>query len=409
MEKLKAIIADDDIDICDLLGDILEGMGYDYEHVQNGTEFPELFMSYQPHLVFLDLKIPGKDGIELIEFLGTQNTKTKVIMMSGMDSRTLSSAQKLAQMNNVEIVTILQKPVMLDELEEVIGSIAPPPIKSRPVNADDIRQAIIANELEVYYQPQMCVVNDMPPFLKGVEALLRWDSAIHGSVSPVTFIPIAEEDGCIYELTNFVFEQVLKEKSIWKELGFKLQTSINISQSLLSNNRLADLYEKIVTENGVDPNEITLEVTETSIMTDPVQSLSALTRMRLKGFQLSLDDFGTGYSSMAHLYRMPINEIKIDKMFVQNAMQDKEALEIVHFLIKLGESLGLEICIEGVEDPEIIEQLKSDRTILIQGFYFSRPLPANQFIEFARKHSLNASTEEQDGAPNVKSSNLICM
>lgn len=388
MLKTKAIIADDDEGICDLLGDILEDMDYEFEKVLNGNDFPDLYVSYQPHLVFLDLRIPGKDGVELLEYLGTQEVKPKVIMMSGMDSRTLSSAQKLAKMNDVEIVAILQKPVMLDELERIIATIPPPPRKEQLINGDAIKTALNNNEFEVYYQPKMCVSSNGPDFLKGVEALLRWNSPSNGFISPVVFIPIAENENCIDELTNFVFQEILKEKGKWKEMGAKLQVSINVSQSLLSNSRLADQYEDKVRSAGFNPNEIILEVTETSIMTDPIQSLSALTRMRLKGFQLSLDDFGTGYSSMSHLYRMPINELKIDKMFVENAVQDKEAMEIVCFLIKLGENLDLDICIEGVEDKEIIKKLASERPLLIQGFYYSKPLPSLECIEFIKKNLL---------------------
>lgn len=388
MIKTKALIADDDLDICELLGDVLESMGYQFEHVQNGNEFPALYQSYKPHLVFLDLRIPGKDGVELIEFLGTQEEKPKVVMMSGMDSRTLSSAKKLAKMNDVEIVSIMQKPVMLDEIEEVISSISPPK-RSKEVDAVAIKEGILNNEFEVFYQPKMCISKNISAYLIGVEALLRWNSPVHGFVAPDVFIPIAEEDGCIHDLTNFVFEQVLSEKSIWKKYGVTIQASINLSQSLLSNTGLADQYERMVHEYGCEPSDITLEVTETTIMTEPIKSLSALTRMRLKGFHLSLDDFGTGYSSLSHLYRMPINEIKIDKMFIQNAVVDKEALEIVHFLIMLGESLNLDICIEGVECEEIINQLISDKNLLIQGFYYSKPLSANLFCEFIKNNIQN--------------------
>lgn len=399
MSAIKAIIADDDVNICHLLGDILEDMGYVYEMVHNGNDFSSLYLSFKPSLVVLDLRMPGRDGIELIEFIGRQADRPKIIMMSGMDSRTLSSTQKLASMNDVDIVATIQKPASIDELEKTINKITPLVQDTPKIVANDILDGIKKNEFEVFYQPKMVVSPGLPPAMKGVEALLRWASPVHGAVSPVVFIPIAEDHGCIHELTNFVFREVLKEKTKWREMGARMQVSVNISQTLLSNSTLADHYEKMVLENEFDPSEIILELTETSIMTDPVQSLSALTRMRLKGFKLSLDDFGTGYSSMSHLYRMPINELKIDRMFVHEAAIDSEALEIVKFLIGLGESLNLDICLEGVDDEDIVKKLASDRTITIQGFYYSKPLPASECLEFIKNSLLfdnNSSIEQAE-------------
>ena len=410
MKQPVFLIADDEEDICDFIVEVASDLGFSCSQVNNGDDFAAVYSKIDPDVIFLDLKLPGKDGIELLEYLGEARSKANVVMMSGMDSQTLASAKKLADFHNVNLTKTIQKPVVLDELEEIISELIPP--KDEPtITREDICLGIEKNEFCVFYQPKFLVSSDAPHVLKGAEALARWEHPQLGWISPDVFIIIAERTGCIGELTNYIFNRVVRDMCEWKTQGIEIPISVNISQCLFQTTELADQFEKIALSNDILPSNIILEVTETSIMVDPNRSLAVLTRARLKGFRLSLDDFGVGYSSLTHLYRMPFNELKVDRLFVADALHDKGAMEIVRFLISLGESLNLDVCLEGVENIETLDLFVRERALLIQGYHFSKPLPKNQFIAFAKKFTTaNAKptliTTEPDKVPELAEAKL---
>lgn len=384
MKQPIFLIADDDEDICEFIIEVASDLGFSCSQVNNGDDFAAAYKKVEPDVIFLDLKLPGKDGIELLEYLGEVQSKANVVMMSGMDSQTLASAKKLAEFHDINLSKLIQKPVILDELEEIIADLIPP--KAEPtISREDICRGIENNEFSIFYQPKILVSSDTQNLLKGAEALARWEHPSLGWVSPDIFFTMAERTGCIGELTNHIFNLIVCDMSEWKALDIEIPISVNIPECLFQSNDLADQFERIALSKDILPRNIMIEVTETSIMVDPNKSLAVLTRARLKGFGLSLDDFGVGDSSLTHLHNIPFNELKVARTFVTGALHDREAMEIVRSLISLGEKLNLDVCLEGVENTEILDLFVGERALFIQGGLFSDPLPKNQFIAFAKK------------------------
>lgn len=244
-----------------------------------------------------------------------------------------------------------------------------------------IHSALENDELMLYFQPQLDLHSNA---LCGMEALIRWNSPLHGFVPPDEFIPLAENSGLILPLTLWTFNSAMRQ---CKWLGcdqYDATVSINLSASVLY---LPDLVEHVTSAMniwGIPADRLVLEITESAFMKEPEKSLDSLKRLHETGISLSIDDFGTGYSSMAYLSRLPIRELKIDKSFVMNMMKSNEDHKIVRSIIELAHNLDLTVVAEGVEDNETLEKLISLGCDRGQGYYFGRPMPIEDFREWNR-------------------------
>ena len=217
----------------------------------------------------------------------------------------------------------------------------------------------------------------------GVEALARWQHPVKGMIPPDRFIPLAEESGLIDELTVSMVEQSLAEVARWQTENLTLDVSINYSALSLADLGLPDYLAGLVAARDLKADRVTVEVTESSVLTEIQNSLDVLTRLRMKGFQLSIDDFGTGFSSMQQLQNIPFTELKIDQSFVKRALSDKDAKAIVETTVDLGRRLVMSVIAEGVEDLETLELLKNYQCNQVQGYFIAKPMPGNQILEWA--------------------------
>jgi len=247
----------------------------------------------------------------------------------------------------------------------------------------ELRQAINDKTLALYYQPK---VNIKTGGVTSVEALARWPHPTEGMISPVDFIPMVEQSGLIRPFTLWVLEQAIEQSRRWTELGIDLTVAVNLSTRNLLDPGLADSIMKLLESHQVTPDRLTLEITETAVMSRPEQALKILTRLHAMGLKLSIDDFGTGYSSLAYLKRLPVAELKIDYSFVSGIIDDESDAVIVRSTIDLAHNLGLTVVAEGVEDKEILDLLSILRCDIGQGYYFSRPIPSEEL-----EHWLNSS------------------
>lgn len=237
-----------------------------------------------------------------------------------------------------------------------------------------LRQAIKENELEVHYQPQ---IDTHKKIIVGLEALLRWNSKKIGCVSPYEFIPIAEETGLINNIGEWVIKNVCKQIKQW-ELNCKIlmNVSINVSPVQLQDEEFAKKIKQILYENHIDPGLIELEITETSLMNNIDMGINILNELKSNGFKIALDDFGTGYSSLKYLKTLPIDNLKIDKSFVDNITINKKDEEMAKGIIQLAHNLNLIVIVEGVETKEQYDLMENMNSDIIQGYYFSRPVSA---------------------------------
>ncbi len=246
----------------------------------------------------------------------------------------------------------------------------------------ELRQAINEGELRLVFQPQIDLQSGR---CIGAESLLRWESRQHGHISPERFIPIAEQSGLIHALTAWVVQNSLREFSMAWGQQEGLTVSINISAVNLLEPDLPELIQRALRTWDVAPSQVIIEITESAVMENPEIALNHLNQLSDLGVALSIDDFGTGYSSLAYLKRLPVSELKIDRSFVMNMLQDRSDEQIVRTIINLGENFGKKVLAEGVEDESTRGRLRELGCARAQGYHFARPMPADEFAMFLRK------------------------
>ena len=236
-------------------------------------------------------------------------------------------------------------------------------------------------EFEVYFQPIVDVKKSGNPCV-GAEALLRWNSQDLGFVSPGEFIPLAEYLGLINPIGNHVLEQACLALKHWNENGHPYyKVNVNLSVVQLLQNDIAETIEEIITRTGINPRNLTLEVTESLAINDMARMKRILDSIKALGVKIALDDFGTGYSSLNHIREIPIDVIKVDQTFVRNLENDDYAKAFIAMIGELAQALNVKICVEGIETLEQYNVLESMNVHMIQGYYFGRPMPRKDFEE----------------------------
>jgi diguanylate cyclase (GGDEF)-like protein len=240
----------------------------------------------------------------------------------------------------------------------------------------DLRRALDDGELDVAYQPQLNLASGL---IVGVEALARWNHHARGAVSPADFIKVAEDTGLIKQLTDAMLARSIAELRHFHDAGHKLSLSVNLSTHDLLDAKLADRVAGHLSLNGVQPEFLTLEITESSLLVEAPRSRTTIQELHELGVHLSIDDFGTGYSSLSYLRQLPVSELKVDQSFVATMLVNQQDEVIVRSTIDLGHNLGLQVVAEGVECDQVLEQLRTIGCDSAQGYAVSRPLDAHHF------------------------------
>ncbi len=262
-------------------------------------------------------------------------------------------------------------------------------ISERRTTEDGLRQALRRNQLLLYYQPQISLRTKR---LVGVEALIRWQHPERGLIPPDQFIPVAEDSGLIVPMGEWILREACTQGRLWRSRGLKgLKISVNLSGRQLRDRNLVAMVDQILKETEFDPvaNALELEVTESTLMDDMGTAAETLSAFRRMGLRLALDDFGTGYSSLNYLKRFQIDTLKIDQSFVRDIACNPEDAAIASVIIRLGHSLNLTVIAEGVETQEQLELLRGAGCDEIQGYYYSKPLPAPIFEEWLSAYEPN--------------------
>jgi diguanylate cyclase (GGDEF)-like protein/PAS domain S-box-containing protein len=257
--------------------------------------------------------------------------------------------------------------------------------------AGQLHKALERNELSLVFQPKLSLVDRR---FTGAEALLRWNNPILGQVSPVTFIPIAEETGLIVPIGEWVLEQACQQINRWNQAGLtEPKIAVNVSALQLFRGELAGRLREILEGARVPAHRIEIELTESMLMANPEQSIATLTRIKALGVHIAIDDFGTGYSSLAYLKRLPIDTLKIDKTFVADLSSDPDDEAITTTVIMMAHSLGLDVIAEGVETPEQMRYLAEQRCDEVQGNLISHPLDADRVLQFLLERRTNTQMQ----------------
>jgi len=259
----------------------------------------------------------------------------------------------------------------------------------------DLGLAVERDEFFLAYQPifeiDTCAV-------VGVEALLRWQHPIRGMVMPDQFIPILEESGLILAVGRQVLHQACHQAAEWHRAGYDLSMSVNVSPRQLDSPGIVNDIIEALGASGLDPHRLVVEITESTLMRDPASTVERISKLKALGISVAIDDFGTGYSSLAYLRRFPVDILKIDRTFIASMASSERSSALVHTLVQLGKSLGLDTVAEGIEEQQQLEQLRDEQCDTGQGFLYAKPLSPRELEVFLRTHIVAPSDAESDSA-----------
>jgi EAL domain-containing protein (putative c-di-GMP-specific phosphodiesterase class I) len=247
---------------------------------------------------------------------------------------------------------------------------------------NDMDRALAEKQFKVYYQPKYNIEGDTPR-LCSAEALIRWFHPTYGMVSPGEFISLFEDKGLIHKLDRYVWNEAAAQIKAWKDkYGVSVPVSVNVSRVDVFDPLLGDTMQEIVTNNGLEAKDLLLEITESAYTDNSQQIVDTVMALRNRGFKIEMDDFGSGYSSLNMLTSLPIDALKLDMKFIRNICNNKKDCGLVEIMIKIADLLEVPIIAEGVETREQMELLKGIGCEIIQGYYFSKPVPPEEFEKY---------------------------
>ena len=376
---LRFLIAEDDEFQRHWLRVMLQKLGAQHiVEAENGKAALDILQAKDAaiDISFIDLNMPKMDGIELVRHLANNDSRTAIVLTSALGSALLLSVETMSKAYGVNLLGTFEKPATPEVLQELIGSYRPPaarPVREGPpaFTLQEIRDGIAAAQFEPFFQPKVELATGK---VKAVEAFVRWRHPQHGLVTPPAFIPVLEASGHMEDLTWLVVERAIAACRGWHDKGLLLSVSINLSATSLAEPGLAERILTHIATHGIEPQYLTIEITELMAMTDVPVCLENLARLRMKGFGLSIDDYGTAHSNVQQLLRIPFLDLKIDRSFVAGASQNKQMHIALSSCLELARKLRRNSVAVGVETREDWDLLRDLGCTYAQGFYIARPM-----------------------------------
>lgn len=355
----------------------------------NGRPALEIIRRHSDHpvdLVICDIDMPDMDGLEFLRHIGKSQANMSVAICSGKELPLLNAAHLMAREYGVRLLGVIQKPFTREAIGSLIERrhLTKVPVKPKAApdtsfNVEDIIRGLDNDQFEPHFQPKFSLHTGA---IVGVEALARWNHPDRGIVGPGAFIDLLEHHKKIDGLTFAMLSKSAAATSRWQQQGLNLKVSVNLSLVSLTDFSLADKITQLVTDAGVRPQQMILEITETVAMTEVAPALENLARLRLRGFGLSVDDYGTGFSSLRQLTRVPFTELKIDKSFVTDCANVDSLTAIVKSSIDMAHKLGIESVAEGVESEAVLDKLRVLGCDIVQGYYIAQPMAESRLMEY---------------------------
>ena len=381
------LVVDDDQMQRMLIGEIARRIGFSVDEAASVEEAASLIERNLYTRIVLDLALGGHDGVEVMRHIAASGQTPAVIVISGFDERIRDAAIRFGQSLGLATAGELRKPIdivglreaLLRDVSPTVQSFASPAGNLTAITQADLRAAIAQGEILPYYQPKVALATGQ---IIGVEALARWTSPRHGSVSPAVFIPLAEDWGLVDDLTHHIMATSIRDTAAWQASHPGIGVAVNVAVSSLGDIAFPDRIEALLGTAGLDPSRLTVEITESIRLSDDVLIGDVLTRMRIKGIKLSLDDFGTGYSSLSSLLRMPFSELKIDRSFVMTSDFDAYAWKIVRATLSLAREFGMTAVAEGIETLPVAAMLGDALCDIGQGYLYARPMSRTSLLRF---------------------------
>ncbi len=408
----QILIVEDELLIAQNLSRKLQKLGYSVVGiVSSGDAAISAVLEKNPDLVLMDIVIKGDmDGIRTAEIIYKEYGVPVIYITAYADDTTLQRAEqtgsygyilkpfneralhatiKLALNKHHQQIEILQLLRTAEEFSQKLKStIKTTALKlggpSSHILASDLSVALEREELQVYYQP---LISFRTRQIVGAEALLRWQNPIRGTISPTTFIPIAEETGMIYAIGDWVLQEACTQVQSWQEkFSMPLKIAVNVSAQQFNQENLIEKIIKTVANTRLKAECLELELTENLLVNDSDQLIETIDHLKKAGIRLSIDDFGTGYSSLGYLRRFSFDSLKIDRSFVQDITTTPDKIAITKAILQMAHHLNLSVIAEGVETEAEFEFLNQHRCHLAQGFLFSPPVTATEFEDFLQEN-----------------------
>ncbi|MEN3031169.1 EAL domain-containing response regulator [Chromobacterium amazonense] len=366
-------------DLCRQLGIV------NLRQAADGNEALARMREQLPSLVLIDLEMPGMDGVQLIQQMAKDNLSVPIIVASGKDYLLISTVELMGRELGLPVLGGIKKPLRQQALEDLLRRVWTPPSESSAevelCQDKDVRLALDQGQLVPYYQPKVTLDGGL---LKGAEMLVRWHHPELGVIPPSRFIPVIEACDWATELTLLMLEQGLQQWQEWARRGLRLPLSVNLSALSLKGTTLADEIDQRIRASRVPPRFIVFEITETAVADNLAEAIGIAARLRLSGVGLSIDDFGTGFATFQQLMRFPFTELKIDQSLV-TSISNKPHLEAVfNSILELARRLQLTTVAEGIETPKDLSFVGERGCVMGQGYYFTKPLAADQFESWVK-------------------------
>ena len=388
-----ALVVDDDAGLRKFGAAISEESGFRAESAATGAEALAALETLRPAVVLLDLQMPDKDGIHVMQSMASAKSDAKLILFSGIDGRTLTVSAEIARQRGLSVVASLPKPVPAEKLRQILHRLS---LEFSPFDERRLRESLDGDMIRLHYQPKVTLSSRA---LTGVEALLRCEDASGNPASPEAVLAVAEQAGAIDELTRKVFSIAIAQRRAWSVKGVDLDMAVNLCARGAIEPNLSDRLFDLCVFNQVPPQAVTIELTENAVTSDSLLAMETLVRLRLRGFDLSIDDFGTGYSSLVRLQQLPFSELKIDKSFVTTPQKSPQNEAIIRALAQLAHNLDMKCVIEGVEDEATLEFAASQGCNVAQGYFIAPALPPDDVPRFAKEWQLRQQWRGSRTAP----------
>jgi EAL domain-containing protein (putative c-di-GMP-specific phosphodiesterase class I)/CheY-like chemotaxis protein len=329
-------------------------------------------------ICFIDLNMPGMDGMELIRHMAKEDTQASVILTSALSPSLLFSVSTMSKAYGINLIGTIEKPVTPEILQTLIGQYQRShsveekfPAGVPTFSFDDIMDGLEGMQFEPFFQPYVELATGK---VKGVEGLARWRHPQYGVLPPSTFISVLEENGHINVLSWMMIGQSAAACRKWHDLGFPLAVSLNLATSSLTEPRLAEQVVEHMSGHGLEAHDITFEITEAAAMTEDPQCLENLVRLRMKGFGLSVDGDGTSHANLQQLLRIPFSDLKINRSFVAGASQNKSMALALNTCLEFSRKLNRPSVAVGVETKEDWDFLLQVGCTYAQGYYIAKPM-----------------------------------
>lgn len=374
----RLLVVDDDRTQRLLIGEIGRRGGFHVDTVGTLEEAFEALRRTRYDTVAVDLSLGDSDGVEIIGHIAERGQRPAIIIISGFDARIRDAALRFGHSLGLNMVGELRKPIDIAQLRSMLARKGPGDSQQdkaaqamREIGPEHVREALARGEIIPAFQPKVLLETGR---IIAAEALARWSSSEFGNVPPSIFVPIAEQNGLADELTRSILRQSLNAAAHWNHRWGDFGVAVNVPPSSLVAGDFTEMVDHELGVAGCSPGLLTLEVTESTAMADIATTSGVLTRLRIKGVQISLDDFGTGYSSLSSLLRMPFGELKIDRSFIQSCDSDNYAWKIARATLSLAREFGMKTVAEGIETSTVASMLRLAQCDIGQGYHFARPL-----------------------------------